>query len=74
MELRASETRGHLERGTHRSVLDLKKKQVVDSSPYMYIFTVLPQSETGVTVYIENRSEMYGLCCCDRVQEKGYNG
>lgn len=42
----------------------------------MYIFTVLPQSVAGVTVcvYIENRSEMYGLCCCDRVQEKGYNG
>lgn len=45
----------------------------MDCNPYMYIFTVLPQSVAGVTAYIENRSEMYGLCC-DRVQEKGYNG
>lgn len=50
-----------------------ERKQVVDCSPYMYIFTVLPQSVAGVTAYIENRSETYGLCCV-RVQEKGYNG
>ncbi len=40
----------------------------------MYIFTVLTQSLAGVTVYIENKSEIYGHCCCDRVQEKCYNG